>query len=180
MEDPLEESVAAAVLSPLVSTPLDVVDGDVPDDVVEVSALSPGESAEHAAASNGASSAQVLIPGSWHARIAPHKKTPEPARKDLRGCGSVLACACPFVDNYDKAALLTLLGTGAGAHPDIGGTAWQGGWDSQLPADAATLRDELTCDSTETWARKTGCTPGATRTPRQPPPTTSPRTTHRL
>ncbi|WP_437775182.1 formylglycine-generating enzyme family protein [Sorangium sp. So ce1097] len=41
---------------------------------------------------------------------------------------------------------------GAGRHPLIDGSGWDAGWDSNLPADAATLKTAVKCDSTyQTW-----------------------------
>jgi formylglycine-generating enzyme required for sulfatase activity len=61
-----------------------------------------------------------------------------------------------FVDDYDKAALLTLMGGGAGEHPDIAGTDWKGAWDNQLPADGDALMAALDCDGSATWTDAPG------------------------
>ena len=61
-----------------------------------------------------------------------------------------------FVGAYDKATLLTALGGGAGAHPDIGGTEWDGAWDDELPDDADLLRADLACDAVATWTDAAG------------------------
>ncbi|XXT44809.1 formylglycine-generating enzyme family protein [Sorangium sp. So ce513] len=46
---------------------------------------------------------------------------------------------------------------GAGRHPLIEGSGWDAGWDSNLPADAAALRDAVMCDATYlTWTDEAG------------------------
>jgi formylglycine-generating enzyme required for sulfatase activity len=57
-----------------------------------------------------------------------------------------------FVEEYDKAALVSSLSAGAGEHPLIAGSEWSSSWDSRLPADAETLSEALQCDpSSQTW-----------------------------
>lgn len=61
-----------------------------------------------------------------------------------------------FVDSYDKAALLTLLDGGAGAHPTAADTEWDNAWDIRLPEDADALRAALACNDTQTWTDSPG------------------------
>jgi formylglycine-generating enzyme len=61
-----------------------------------------------------------------------------------------------FVDNYDKASLLTLLDGGAGTHPALPATAWDNAWDGQLSADVAALQDALACNAIQTWTDDPG------------------------
>jgi formylglycine-generating enzyme required for sulfatase activity len=60
-----------------------------------------------------------------------------------------------FVQQYDGTPPVA----GAGAHPLIGGSGWQGGWNGNLPSSQAGLISSIKCSSTyQTWRDTTSGT----------------------
>ena len=60
-----------------------------------------------------------------------------------------------FVEAYDRTALVALLDAGAGEHPRVSGSGWDG-WDSRLPADRDALETALACHDDQTWTDAAG------------------------